>query len=601
MELNNFKIDLKIFKIDKNYFELREKSVDEIIETIKENHIKKLRHKFKDIDLTKTVDPQVTKYKDDDFLYWSYCFNQPKEKFYWKVFLPEGLTENQDFNIIEFSYVLFIKYKDELYCIISGSGINVIKKYLNPSFGIQIYQRLCEPMMDNIIEVYTRSIANNISSKKETYNLNQTISETLDYSNIPTKIKLKVRDELKKTIFKKYDLNTNLVIMEVGAYFYLRKKIDFEELKELIKDLYKIEDELEQKQLTLFSKVNNYDLEKSLDNYLLELVVNDVLVHVDKSTANNNLNDIIELVHPTQLERFYECDKFIIRYKNSRGKSDLEVFDRGGLYYNATKYIYETQEDINNRQQIVQDIYKLNISGQVNNNQKTYANFISHITAEIDYQGYKYFKIDGHWYLLEDEFLSRMNEDAKSYYNKYMLEKDILNVWNQGDDEDTYNKSHEDLDGYYILDKVINENIELCDILTIQDDIAYFIHVKNGFNTKMRDLYIQVVLAAKRLSNDLKNNNGISYLEKTLIEYNKRQPLNKIDIKGFIEKIKTKKLNVTFVMAFRNNHYLNKNIIDRIDVCKSNIAKYSLVQVVKEMQEYDFGIKLIDISDIKNK
>ncbi|MEC4054232.1 DUF6119 family protein [Myroides odoratimimus] len=601
MELNNFKIDLKIFKIDKNYFELREKSVDEIIETIKENHIKKLRHKFKDIDLTKTVDPQVTKYKDDDFLYWSYCFNQPKEKFYWKVFLPEGLTENQDFNIIEFSYVLFIKYKDELYCIISGSGINVIKKYLNPSFGIQIYQRLCEPMMDNIIEVYTRSIANNISSKKETYNLNQTISETLDYSNIPTKIKLKVRDELKKTIFKKYDLNTNLVIMEVGAYFYLRKKIDFEELKELIKDLYKIEDELEQKQLTLFSKVNNYDLEKSLDNYLLELVVNDVLVHVDKSTANNNLNDIIELVHPTQLERFYECDKFIIRYKNSRGKSDLEVFDRGDLYYNATKYIYETQEDINNRQQIVQDIYKLNISGQVNNNQKTYANFISHITAEIDYQGYKYFKIDGHWYLLEDEFLSRMNEDAKSYYNKYMLEKDILNVWNKGDDEDTYNKSHEDLDGYYILDKVINENIELCDILTIQDDIAYFIHVKNGFNTKMRDLYIQVVLAAKRLSNDLKNNNGISYLEKTLIEYNKRQPLNKIDIKGFIEKIKTKKLNITFVMAFRNNHYLNKNIIDRIDLCKSNIAKYSLVQVVKEMQEYDFSIKLIDISDIKNE
>ncbi|MGQ8867701.1 DUF6119 family protein [Myroides sp. TSA_177.3] len=601
MELNNFKIDLKIFKIDKNYFELREKSVDEIIETIKENHIKKLRHKFKDIDLTKTVDPQVTKYKDDDFLYWSYCFNQPKEKFYWKVFLPEGLTENQDFNIIEFSYVLFIKYKDELYCIISGSGINVIKKYLNPSFGIQIYQRLCEPMMDNIIEVYTRSIANNISSKKETYNLNQTISETLDYSNIPTKIKLKVRDELKKNIFKKYDLNTNLVIMEVGAYFYLRKKIDFEELKELIKDLYKIEDELEQKQLTLFSKVNNCDLEKSLDNYLLELVVNDVLVHVDKSTANNNLNDIIELVHPTQLERFYECDKFIIRYKNSRGKSDLEVFDRGDLYYNATKYIYETQEDINNRQQIVQDIYKLNISGQVNNNQKTYANFISHITAEIDYHGYKYFKIDGRWYLLEDEFLSRMNEDAKSYYNKYMLEKDILNVWNKGDNEDTYNKSHEDLDGYYILDKVINENIELCDILTIQDDIAYFIHVKNGFNTKMRDLYIQVVLAAKRLSNDLKNNNGISYLEKTLIEYNKRQPLNKIDIKGFIEKIKTKKLNITFVMAFRNNHYLNKNIIDRIDLCKSNIAKYSLVQVVKEMQEYDFSIKLIDISDIQNE
>jgi hypothetical protein len=55
---------------------------------------------------------------------------------------------------------------------------------------------------------------------------------------------------------------------------------------------------------------------------------------------------------------------------------------------------------------------------------------------------------------------------------------------------------------------------------------------------------------------------------------------------------------INFVMAFNNNHYKGKPVLERIELCKSNIAKYSLVQVVKEMQQYRFGIHLIDISDL---
>ena len=41
--------------------------------------------------------------------------------------LPSELTEEQDFEILEFSYVLFIQYLNNLYCVIGGSGMNVIK------------------------------------------------------------------------------------------------------------------------------------------------------------------------------------------------------------------------------------------------------------------------------------------------------------------------------------------------------------------------------------------------------------------------------------------------------------------------------------------
>lgn len=597
MDIEKFKIDLKIFKIDKNFYDLRDKSYNEIIDIIKDNHLKKLRHKFKDFDI-KIVNPEITTLKDGDFDFKAYCFRQPKEKFYLKVFLPNELTENQNFDIIEFSYVLFIKYKSEIYCVISGSGINVIKKYLHPTFGIEIYQRIASPINDNIIELYVRSIANNISSKKETFNLNQTISETLDYSDIPTRIKLKVRDELKRKEFKKYDLDKNLAIMEIGSYFYLRKKIDFEELKELIIDLNKIYLKNTPKQLTLFNKVNDSSLLKKLDDQLLDLVTDDVQLHNDPSRVRQSLNEIIEMVHPTKLERFYECDKFLIRFKFSRGKKDLEIFDRSDLYFNSTKYIFESLDNISDRFTIKQNIFKLNIVGFVNKREVTYGSLFSHITAEMNYGVHKYFKIDGHWYVLEDEFLEIMNDDAISYYSKYLLKEDILINWIDGDDEDTYNQSYHDLDQCYVLDKVIKENIELCDILIINDGVAYFVHVKNGFNTKMRDLYIQVILAAKRLSNDLKNKKGVSYLKKTLTEYNKRNPKKTIDIEDFLCKIKTKELTINFVMAFKNNHYKKDTILERINKCNSNIAKYSLVQVVKEMQAFNFGINLIDISDI---
>lgn len=592
--MDNFKIDLKIFKIDKTYYEFRDKSFDEMIMIIKDNHIKKLRHKSKDGEIK---EPKITEYEEEDFKFWFYCYNQIQEKFYWKIFLPTQLTEEQDFEILEFSYVLFIEYKDDLYCVIGGSGMSVIKKFIHPSYGIEIYQRIADITSDNIIELNTRSIANNISSKKETFNFNQTISETLDYSHIPTKIKLKVRKELKDGLFQKYNLDSNLAIMEVGSYLHLRKRIVFSELKELIIDCHNIYQNNPPKKLTLFTKINDEELVKNLDNYLLELIIDDVLRHENSQTAKKLQNDIIEIVHPTKLETFYECNKFLIRYKHSKGKKDIEVFDRNDLYFITTKYIYDNIDDINNRFEIRKNIYKLNIQGFIDDRPKTYGNLFSHITAEVEFERNKYFKIDGHWYILENQFLSIMNEDAKDYYTKYCLKENFLNTWDSSyNNEDEYNKSYNTLDNYFVLDKIISENIELCDILHISDKTAYFVHVKDGFNAKMRDLYIQLILAAKRLSNDIKNTEGIKYLKNTLVLYNTKNPDKCIDVDDFINRIKNKELNISFVMAFKNNSHEEEAILDRIDKSKSNIAKYSLVQVVKEMQQLNFDIKLIDVS-----
>ncbi|MET3012865.1 DUF6119 family protein [Flavobacterium psychrophilum] len=595
MTSENAKFNLKVFAIDKTNSDFLNKSSAEIIDLIKENHKNKLRSKKINLDL---VNDTLTHSLDGDFEFWSYCYNQPKEQFYWKLFLPEKLTENQKFDIVEFSFVLFLKYKSQIYCVIGGSGINVIRKYIDPSFGIDLYQHIAKPKEDIVIELNTRSIASNISQKKHTFNLNQTISETLEYSEIPTKIKLVVREDLKKGIFRKYNLDKDKALMEIGSYFQLRKRIDFLELKELITDIHNIRNNGEYNQLTLFRKIRDEKLIIDLDNDLKDRIVDDIILHDTPDIQKKQQQDIIEVVHPSSLEKFYDCNKFIIKAKFSRGRDDIITNDRTNLYLDSTKHVYKTLDNISDRFAIKGKLFNLNIVGCIDEKEVTYGNFYSHITAEIEHANKKYFRIDAHWYYLEDEFINLMNNDAVEYYTKYHLDENLLNKWPDGKDEDYYNKSHEKKSNYYILDKVIKENIEICDILTIKNDTAYFIHVKNGFNTKMRDLYIQIILSAKRLSNDLKNNKGSSYLSETLKYYNKRNPNYKIDVDSFIDKIKKKELKITFVMAFKNNHHKGKTILDRIRICESNIAKYSLIQIVKEMQTYNFDIKLIDISEL---
>ena len=122
--------------------------------------------------------------------------------------------------------------------------------------------------------------------------------------------------------------------------------------------------------------------------------------------------------------------------------------------------------------------------------------------------------------------------DNPDISNQNKLEEPLLSNWEKGWDEDEYNKKHTEK-GYYILDKLIKDNIELCDILVTKNNVIYFIHVKNGFNTQMRNLYIQVILSAKRLWNDLYNNTGSSYLIETIKKYNKLNKNNKIDKNTF--------------------------------------------------------------------
>ncbi|EPE9920648.1 DUF6119 family protein [Flavobacterium psychrophilum] len=589
------KFNLKIFLIDKNFYLLKGKNNNEIIDFIKDNHKKGLHAQETDLEIVK---PTLNHFIEDDFEFYTYCYNQPKTQNYWKLFLPDELADNQNFEIVEFSFVLFVIYKSNIYCTVGGSGFNVINTFIESNFGIDLYQHFAKPEEDIILKVGTRGVASNISQKDNTYTYDQRISESLEYSEIPKKIKVLVRKELKKGIFKKYNLDDEKAIMEIGSYFSLRKKINFEELKELIIDINNIRsDKSNYTQLTLFSKIVDDKLITELDNGLKEKITDDVILHDSPHELHKIKEGIIEVINPKRLEKFYECDKFKIRFKKTRSKNDRTVKDKEDLYFECTEHIFKSLEDFTNRKEIKAKLFDLDVIGLIGDKESTFGNFYSHIVCERTYLGKKYFRVDGNWYFLDNKFLERINKDAINTYKQNELSEKLLNKWENDWDEDTYNLSHKK-SNYFILDKLIEDNIELCDILIIENNTLYFVHVKNGFTTQMRNLYIQVILSAKRLNNDLFNNTGSSYFIKTLEKYNKKYKTS-IDTKDLYRKIIDNEIKIEFVMAYNNHSYKGNLPADKIELSDSNIAKYSLVQTVREMRGFrSFGIKVIDISKI---
>lgn len=595
MSLKNIKFNLKIFKINKIYFEFKNKLNEEIIEIIRENHKKHIYANNEDLTIVK---PNLEKFVDSNFTFYTYCYNQLKDQNYWKYFLPDELVKDQNFDLIEFSFVLFIIYKSEIYCVIGGSGINVIKKYLDDYFGLEFYQHFASPNDDISIVVNTRGVTGNLSQRSNTYNNFQSIKDSLVYSEIPKRLKIVIRDELKKGIFKKYNLDLDNSIMEIGSYFSLRKKLNFEELKLLVKDIHQIsQDKSNYIQLSLFNRIKEESLINDLDKFLKDKIVDDVILHNTPERLNNLNSDIIEIVNYKKIEKFLECNKYRFHLYKKRLKSDSIVIGRKDLYKEATKYIFENTEDLNDRFSIQQKLLELSIIGMIDDKETTYDPFYNHIVSEISYNSRKYFRIDNQWFHLDNAFLQQIQQEAISDYKLYELKKNILESWINGD-EDSYNKQHISAK-HYIFDKRIKENIELCDILYLDDNDIYFIHVKDGFNTHMRSLANQVTLSSQRLWNDLNNVNGSTYFLNTIEYYNKYNSTKKLNAKLVFEKILNNDLKVNFVMAYRNKSYKNKNAIEKIELSQSNIAKFSIVQTVKEIRNFkNFEIHLIDISQL---
>ncbi len=211
--------------------------------------------------------------------------------------------------------------------------------------------------------------------------------------------------------------------------------------------------------------------------------------------------------------------------------------------------------------------------------------------------------LDSKWYKLREIFINEMNSRCIEIFQSSDLKNSVLDEkWGKKENgkranESTYNSKY-NKNNYLVLDAIIVDSIELADVIHVKDNTIYLCHVKYGFSTDLRELYSQIISSARRLKNDLKDeeNKYLKSIYKGMRAKDRHPEYSELD---FINLFKTN--TIKYVMSI-TAHLKNKRLTDNIKKYTSNIAKLSVIQCYTEMRTeyYDLNIEIIDNSECFN-
>lgn len=581
--------EIKIFQIDKTYHEFKTLgSSERIINFIVDKH-REL------VDDTKSIGIKIPKIDHDDVNYYSYVYNETLKDSYWKNYLPSTIAKNHSFDVLRISFVLFACIKGDIFAIVGGGGIRVIKRYINHRFGLEFYEYMTIPQEDVVVSLTARGISGTLTQQSGIYRNGRTLIDSLKFTEIPTKINLELREDLKNTVFSFIDFNQDTIYLEVGSYFYIKHSIDFKSLHLLFKEINEILRKHSPTAISTFSKVQDKTLvEDEFKKILLTELRDDMLNQFGPARSSNPYKFDIDFIHPSKIQDFYECNRFELKAKG-RKKPFFETTNRNELYKECLKYAYDNLDNPNDQFEFSTFMLGVRVYGYRDKKMRTHAMFIQHVTCEIKYNGKPVFHIDSTWYKVKNDFINSINDKCINLIEKNRLKETFLSIpWDSTiKDEGDYNMKYNSLSNFYVFDKMLPDNIEFCDIMFENKDNIYLVHVKDGFDAKVRDVSNQITISANRFWNDF-NSGSHEYLESIVDTYNKRSS-SKIDKKTFVDKFKTDR-EIIYVMAFKSNS--GKKPIDfKINKSKSNIAKYSLIQCVQDMSSL-YQLKIFDVADV---
>lgn len=578
-----YREELKIFQINISHFELVNKSVPEIINLIVNNHKNRL-------DVKSCF---ITRENIDGYEYVLYTYREEERDSRWIDFFSKNLIKDHNFKKSHFSFVLFIITEHNIYATIGGSGIRVITRFLNERFGIDLYEKFGDPITDKVISYTVRSVTGISSEKKETLNTGTSVNQMIDLTDIPTKLTIPIKQEILDTFFPYLNIDVNVNFLEIGSYFHIKKKISFQELQQVVENLELINSSQEINPISSFVKLKrNQSLFEALEDKLIERIFDEINYYINPAIYDVYEKMDIDFLHPKSLQQFIECDEYQI-FEPNKKSSLLTIKNRFKIFESVLRKIAENPL---NQFELKQYLRKLRVIGLRNSVKKTEAPFLNHLTTEIKLTK-SYFKIDNTWYEVNDNFISKINGLCTELIKENYLNKIFLDIkWGKGVNEGEYNSYYSKKQNFIVLDKVLPENIEICDLIYIDDanKELYFIHVKNGFNAKIRDLSNQLKVATERLFSAINDSQEEYKFLKLLVEEYNKQNTPKLNFNDFLVLLRTYKIE--FVFAFKSGEK-KLSIDELISRSNSNIAKYATILCIRDIKNYP--LKIFNLSDIQ--
>ncbi|MDN5759160.1 MAG: TIGR04141 family sporadically distributed protein [Tomitella sp.] len=130
----------------------------------------------------------------------------------------------------------------------------------------------------------------------------------------------------------------------------------------------------------------------------------------------------------------------------------------------------------------------------------------NHLYGEITHKSGTYFLLAGKWYQVDATYIDQVTKDCSAIMADLDLDPATIAMrkWKASESEGKYNKSSITAATIINGDRILTDNVELFDGLASDGKTTYIVHVKDGFDVKVRDVRSQVINSAQMIENDLR-------------------------------------------------------------------------------------------------
>jgi len=498
-----------------------------------------------------------------------------------------------------FVLLLLNEKNESLYAVTGGSGYFAIQENINSEFGMDIFSRIIRKEDKILKATKEKSVVGSIVGTTKYFRKDFNLFETDSFGKIYQEVKARLDKRILtgKLRFIEDDIKRESVCIAKSS-FKINKAISF---KQLLKIINGCESILKEEQPI---SINN--VEKLIKNKNISLIQNldsELLNQLWERFAELEDSYSFDLCHK-DFEKYLTASEYVVK-KGLSGKNFFNdyKFDELLEIDDLFRKLKESDDNPSDKDEFINLIESLKIySIDEEGNELTKDLLRAHLLGDVTYNEQKYFYIDKSWYRIKDEFLTELNSSCKSFIAKNFDER-LEKKWDfPNEDENKYNQKYIGEENTIVLDKITPENIEPCDILRWDEKNLYFYHVKAGFGNTMRDLCSQIVISANRITHDL--NSSKEYIRKiydTLRSKIGGKPY--YDLVGkqteqYSEEefLKLFEKDLFFVLAVLDTASARVRNIKNIEQFKSNIAKFSLQELVKEMKGLDINFKIAQIN-----
>jgi len=528
-------------------------------------------------------------------LYYSADSGTPK----WKGFLSpivtsgeEVLTKDKSANE-GFVLLLSSEEREGIYAVAGGLGYFGIQELIDDSFGIDVISRLINKEDKVLRASKEKNFVGGVSGAAKYFRKNFNLFENDSFGKIYHELSAILDQEALKTKF-----NIDLLDVKKGAVciakssFKINRAISIQELIDIVRgcsELLEAAGTISINNVERIAKKKNAPLIADLERLLISQ-----LWGVYSGTSGAYLFDLCH----RDFEEYLTAAKYVVRKGvstyNYLGDHEFQELT------DATDLLAKIRE-MSPKPVMREDFEKLIralklYSYDADGNERTKGGLLAHLFGDLSHSGMRYFFIDNSWYKINPEFIADLNKSCEHFVKNAYI--DGLNKkWNYpAETEQEYNQKYIGETNTIVLDRITPHNIELCDILKWDDSNLYLYHVKAGFGNTVRDLAAQITIAASKLSQDMSS--GMTYIEKVYDSLESKiggepffdkagRQTESYDKAFFKSLFATKK--IVFVFAIVDTSGTERSIKE-ITRFNSNIAKFSLQELVKDMRNIDVGM-----------